>query len=57
MAKQITITLTERFGEKSPTFDLDTVNMEVYEVIGILEIALHMLKTKCEHKTYNLKTS
>lgn len=55
-SKKITIELKPREGKKIPFFNLDAKNMERYEVIGILEIAIHHLKLDCEKDTKKINS-
>ena len=53
--KKIVITMTPRTKDKIPYFDVDASNMEKYEVIGILELAIHAIKEECSRQSKTIE--
>jgi len=45
--KSVKLTITPRKGKVNPSFVFEVRNMERYEIIGILELALVKLKDMC----------
>ena len=50
LKKTISISITPRSKKESPKIKFDCKNMERYEIIGILELAIAGIKQECLSK-------